>query len=367
MRRFFGHAALMFGAACSFGAGASDRPSPTLAFRSDGGVDVVPFRAPRGRPLDDVLAVFVNDTTSLAVIGTRAIVGDTLRFTPRFTASPGTNYVARFRPRDDTSGMLLAEWRSAPPGPPTTVVSAVYPTVDTVPMNLLKMYVEFSAPMSTGRAWEYIKVYAEPDSLLSEPFFTGGDAIELWDPDKTRLTILFDPGRIKSDLKPREERGLPIREGKWYRLVVDGTWPDSHGRPLAAGHVKRFLVGPMDRSLVVPAKWRVEAPRANTRESLQMGFPEPLDRALLQRLIVVRDAGGAAVSGEISIGPGERRWSFTPHAEWGPARYQVEVNTELEDLAGNNVRKLFDVTLGDSATRDPSVRTVQIGFVPRSR
>ena len=363
MRRLLGHAALMFGAACSFG----DGPSPTLTFQSDGRVDVVPFRAARGRPLDDVLAVFVNDTTSLPVIGTRALIGDTLRFTPRFSPSPATSYVARFRPRADTSGMLLAEWRSEPPGPPTTVVREIYPTVDTVPMNLLKMYVEFSAPMSTGRAWEYIKVYAEPDSLLSEPFFTGGDAIELWDPDKTRLTILFDPGRIKSDLKPREERGLPLREGKWYRLVVDGTWPDSHGRPLARGHVKRFRVGPMDRSLVVPAEWHIIAPRANTRDSLVLGFPEPLDRALLQRLIVVRDSAGAVVPGEISIGPGERRWSFTPQAVWGAARYHVEVDTELEDLAGNNVRRLFDVTLGDSASGAPSGRTVQIGFVPRSR
>ncbi len=109
------------------------------------------------------------------------------------------------------------------------------------------------------------------------------------------------------------------------------------------------------------------APRANTRDPLQIGFPEPLDRALLQRLIVVRDAVGAAVPGEISIEPGERRWSFRPHAEWGPARYQVDVDTELEDLAGNNVRKLFDVTPADSAPRAPRGRTVQIGFVPRSR
>jgi hypothetical protein len=362
MRRHFRHAALMFGAACSFG----DGPSPTLAFRDDGRVDVVPFRA-SGRALDDVLAVFVNDTTSLPVIGTRVLVGDTLRFTPRFSASPATNYVARFRPHGGTSGMLLVEWRSAPPGAPTTIVRAIYPTVDTVPMNLLRMYVEFSAPMSTGRAWEYIKVYAEPDSLLSEPFFTGGDAIELWDPDKTRLTILFDPGRIKSDLKPREERGLPIRQGKRYRLVVDSAWPDSHGRPLAAGHVKRFLVGPMDRSVVMPAEWRVVAPRANTRDSLLLRFPESLDRALLQRLIVVRDSAGAAVNGEISIGPGERRWWFTPHGVWGHSRYHVEVDTELEDLAGNNVRKLFDVTLGDSSSGAPSGRTVQIGFVPRAQ
>ena len=306
-----------------------------------------------------ILSVHVGDTTALAMLGRYAVVGDTLRFTPRYAPAPGTRYVARHAGK-------VEEWRyDRPTGPATTVVSGVYPTTDTVPMNLLKMYVEFSAPMSTGRAWEYVKVYAEPDSLLTEPFFTGGDAIELWDPEKTRLTVLFDPGRIKRDLKPHEQRGLPLRDGKRYRLVIDSTWPDARGLPLARAHVKRFRVGPQDRALVNHNEWRVVPPRADTRDSLLVAFPEPLDRALLARMLVVREANGAVVPGDIRIAPGERRWSFTPRGMWGQGRYDLEVDTELEDLAGNNLRRLFDVAPGDTASRGAAVAKIRIGFVPR--
>ena len=349
--------------ACSKNPGAD---KPAIRFRADGGVDVTPYRVARDRSPDSVLAVFVNDTNSLPVLGSRVVAGDMIRFTPRFPPTPGTKYVARYRAPDGST--QVAEWTSGTPsGAPTTVVHAIYPSVDTVPMNLLKMYVQFSAPMSTGRVWDFVKLYAEPDSLLSEPFFTGGDAIELWDPDKTRLTILFDPGRIKRDLKPHEERGLPLREGKSYRLVIDSAWPDARGVPLARRHVKRFRVGPQDRTRVAPNEWRVVIPRAATLDSLFVAFPEPLDHALLERLITVRDPAGAAVSGRIVIGSGERRWTFAPRAQWGQTRYRIEIDTELEDLAGNNVRRLFDVAPGDSDPVGATVPKVTLGFLPRER
>lgn len=373
MHRSITHAALWIGAACLLSC-SPDRGAAgaaTVRFHTSpgdaafGAVDVTPFSA-AGRVLprshDDwhgILSVHVGDTTALPMLGRYAMVADTLRFTPRYAPAPGTRYVARY-------GGTVEEWRyERPNGPATTVVSAVYPTTDSVPMNLLKMYVEFSAPMSTGRAWDYIKVYAEPDSLLSEPFFTGGDAIELWDPEKTRLTVLFDPGRIKRDLKPHEQRGLPLREGKRYRLVIDSAWPDARGLPLARTHRKRFLVVRQDRALVNHNEWRVITPRADTRDSLLIGFPEPLDRALLARMIVVRDASGGVVPGDVRIAPGERRWSFTPRGTWGQGRYDLEVDTELEDLAGNNLRRLFDVAPGDTASRGATGVKVRLGFVPR--
>jgi len=122
--------------------------------------------------------------------------------------------------------------------------------------------------------------------------------VELWDPQHTRLTILFDPGRIKRDLKPHEEMGLPLRTGKRYRLVIDRTWRDAEGRPLVRAFVKSFRAGLQDRSLVRTSDWRLTAPRAETRDSFIVTFPEPLDRALLMRLVSVRDSSGAAVDGD---------------------------------------------------------------------
>lgn len=382
MKGSFTHAALSLSAACVFcsltscGANTDNRDTskPAIAFSTDsarlGEVNVYPMSRrvlaelrsakPSAESWQRVLAIRVGeDSTALPLLGTYAIAGDTLRFRPRFPPSPGVTYVAR-------SGATTASWRyDAPAGAPSTVVTAIYPTADVVPMNLLRMYVEFSAPMSNGHAYDFVKLYAEGDSLVEEPFFTAGGMVELWDPDHTRLTILFDPGRIKRDLRPHEEMGLPLRTGKRYRLVIDSTWRDAAGRPLVRRFTKQFRVGPQDRALIRTATWRITPPRAGTTDSLVVTFPEPLDRALLARLVSVHDSAGLKTDGVSVVSEHETRWAFAPSRPWGRGSYALHVDTELEDLAGNNLRKLFDVAPGDSAATGVSSSLVQVVFQSR--
>jgi hypothetical protein len=318
-----------------------------------------------------------SDSAILPLLGTYAIAADTLRFRPRFPPASGINYEARFdgaalhaqvkrTPPAELTAVTTARWMfDAPHSAPSTFVREVYPTGDVVPMNLLRMYVEFSAPMSSGHSYDFVKLYAEGDSLLEEPFFTGGGAVELWDPEHTRLTVLFDPGRIKRDLKPHEEMGLPLREGKRYRLVIDSAWRDAEGRPLVRSYEKRFRVGPQDRALVRTADWRVTAPRAGTRDSLIVAFPEPLDRALLARLVTVRDSGGTLIAGDVHVSGRETRWAFAPRDPWRRVPHALHVDTELEDLAGNNLRKLFDVAPGDAAAIGVREASVRLPFQPK--
>jgi hypothetical protein len=330
-----------------------------------------------------------EDSSALPLLGTYTVVGDTLRFRPRFPPSPGVTYVAtavipsersekpalrsgrdegRNRNLPDRGNVVTTSWRyEASVGSPSTVVSAVYPTTDVVPMNLLRMYVEFSAPMSSGHAFDFVKLYTDGDSLVAEPFFTAGGVVELWDPEHTRLTILFDPGRIKRDLKPHEEMGLPLRTGKRYRLVIDSTWRDASGRPLVRGFTKQFRVVAQDRALIRTSAWRVTPPRARTTDSLVVTFPEPLDRALLARMVSVKDSAGARVDGAAVISERETRWAFAPSRPWGTAAHALHVDTELEDLAGNNLKKLFDVAPGDSAAIGVAAAVEKLPFTPRSR
>lgn len=394
------HAVRVLRAACVFAFGMTAcRPDdgdaaldpPVVRFREQegapgfGDVEVFPLNRralsnmsasnPAAGDWQRVLAVHVGDTSGVAMLGVYSVSGDTLRFRPRFRPASGATYVARFdahalqSPGAATAhgpGVITREWtHRVAAGPSTTVVTAVYPTTGAVPMNLLKMYVAFSAPMSTGRSYDFIRVYAEGDSLLEEPFFTAGGAVELWDPQRRRLTILFDPGRIKRDLKPHEERGLPLRAGKRYRLVIDSAWRDAQGRPLLRGYEKRFRVHQVDRSIVRTTDWRVIAPRAGTRDSLVLVFPEPLDRALLDRLLRVRDSAGVFVEGESAVSERETRWAFTPQSPWRSAPLYIEVDTELEDLAGNNLRRLFDVAPGDSAATGVTGTHARLRFVPR--
>ena len=60
------------------------------------------------------------------------------------------------------------------------------------------------------------------------------------------------------------------------------------------------------------------------------------------------------------LSAGETRWAFTPDADWAAGRYRVTVKSTIEDLAGNNIGKPFDVDLaeGTKAGEAPGVVTV---------
>lgn len=304
---------------------------------------------------EGTLRVTVGDTFGLSMLGSYSLDGHTLRFTPRFPPKPGVIYFARWEG-------ATRSWRvPADSGAATTVVSAVYPSANILPVNLLRMYVEFSAPMSTGKALDHLKLYAG-DSLLDEPFYSAGGEVELWDPDKRRLSVLFDPGRSRRSPRPREELGLPLREGMRYRLVIDSAWPDAAGRPLREKHAKAFRAQGMERGLVRTADWTLSTPKAGTRDSLIVVFPKPLDFALLNRLLVVRLSANA-VLGRIVVSNRERRWAFAPAEPWQPRRYSIRVDHALEDVAGNRIGRLFDSRPGD-VTGPRTARTF-LPFEPR--
>ena len=41
---------------------------------------------------------------------------------------------------------------------PTTVVTALHPSAEVVPENLLRVYIEFSAPMGNGAGLDFVKL-----------------------------------------------------------------------------------------------------------------------------------------------------------------------------------------------------------------
>jgi hypothetical protein len=253
--------------------------------------------------------------------------------------------------------------REFPSGTPSTFVTAIYPTIDSVPMNLLRMYIQFSAPMTVGdNAENHVRLLDEKGNVVDRAFLVAAGGQELWDPDHTRMTIFFDPGRIKRDLKPHEALGLPLRTGHRYKLVVDSTMHDARGLALARGYVKQFQVGAVDRTMPTTTLWRISPPSAGTRDPLTIDLPEALDHALLSRMLKVLDGKNAPVGGTATSSNHDRRWTFIPAEPWPAGRYLIEVDTELEDLAGNNLRRPFDVMPGDSVADKNQSQRARIPF-----
>lgn len=237
----------------------------------------------------------------------------------------------------------------------TTRVVAVYPSAAEVPANLLRFYVEFSAPMREDVALNHVRLLDDNGSVVQDAFLTLRE--ELWDPSGRRLTLLLDPGRIKRGLRSHQEMGAPFVEGREYRLIVDGTWVDASGRGLAGPYEKRFRVGSVDRTRPRPEDWAIVAPRLATRDPLRVQFEKPLDHALAGVLLRPIDASGSAIEGSIRLTDDDRVWMFTPTQGWSTAVVHIQIDTRLEDVAGNSVARAFDVdyqTDGAAAAGTPT-------------
>jgi len=243
---------------------------------------------------------------------------------------------------------------------PTTVVGHVYPSADVLPENLLKFYVHFSAPMSRGGIYEHIHLRDDAGKLVELPFLEIEE--ELWNPEMTRLTLFIDPGRIKRGVKPLEEIGPALEDGRRYTLVIDRAWKDGKGVPLQTTFEKSFKVTAPDREPPDPARWKISPPHSGTRDALAIAFPEPLDHALAQRMVRLVTDSDAAVEGSVEMADQERRWMFSPSRAWLAGNYRILIQTTLEDLAGNNIGKPFEVDLFNGIQRRLTNTVARLSF-----
>lgn len=334
----------------------------------------VPLGCASSRPeltLEDgrIRVTSANGTLTVKVAGSQVpLFGevraerDQLVFEPRFPFRPGVEYRAVL---ESPGGARLEKSFTlpAPPPSPPTMVRAVFPSRDVLPENLLKFYLHFSAPMSRREAYGRVRLKDAAGKDVELPFLEIGE--ELWDRAGRRLTLLFDPGRIKRGLKPREDSGPALEEGKSYTLVVDADWPDAEGRPLKGGFRKPFKVVAPDDRQPDPKAWTIIAPKAGSTEPLTVEFEESLDEAMLNRSLVVLGPDRKPVEGRIEIDRHETRWRFQPAAAWKSGAHELAVDTVLEDMAGNSIDRPFEVDVVRPVERSIGTRTIRLPFEPR--
>jgi hypothetical protein len=264
------------------------------------------------------------------------VVADQISFVPRFPPVPGTSYSLLVDGIECGTTTVPAVASTS-----TARVVAIHPRATLVPLNLLKLYIEFSAPMSDGWAARMVQVRRADDGRPIPGVFLPGDT-ELWDRARRRLTMLLDPGRVKRGLGPHAALGYPLAAGVPIVVSVDAGFPDERGARLVEGMERRYAVGAALRERVDPSAWRMDPPRAGARERLVVRFDRPLDHALLSHCLDLVDAEGRPVAGEASVADGDAEWSFAPCDVWQASVYRLLVDARLEDLAGNSVRRVFD-------------------------
>lgn len=319
-------------------------------------------------PPDASLSVWVLRGDSAAgapLLGTVSTEGERLRFTPRFRPQGPALYEVRLSQLGSTPIIARFDLGAEPVPPATTEITGVFPAGDRIPENLLKWYVEFSAPMSVGEAYRRVRLLDFLGKEVPKAFLMVDE--ELWSNDRQRLTLLFDPGRVKRGIRSNLEMGAPLVAGRHYTLVIDRDWRDGRGAQLVAGYRREFTAVPADRSPPDPTRWRITVPLERTRAPLAVEFGEPVDHILANELIGVIDPGGHRLLGTVRLVKHDTRWLFEPAVAWAEGDHAILIAPAIEDLAGNNLRGAFDRDResGDTMRRELS-SPVRIPFTPES-
>ncbi|MBU3822235.1 Ig-like domain-containing protein [Flavobacteriaceae bacterium XHP0103] len=283
------------------------------------------------------------------------IIGDWLPDGKHFTFTPLLPFTADkiYEIRDEEN--TIYRFSVKPKNSETyTEIEAIYPTTDSVPENLLKMYLVFSNPMQeVGNALDYITVTDNTINKEVDVFLELQS--ELWNKEHTVLTLWLDPGRVKTDLIPNQKMGLPIQKGHEYTIEIHSDWKDANGQPLTKSYYKKLIVTNRDNEMPKTDLWSISVPKPNTKEPLNIDFKEPMDYFLVMECFVIQDSSNNSIKGTFTVSNKETKLQFKPEMNWEKGDYSIVIESRLEDLAGNNLNHLFDTDLKTNNT------TIQTG------
>lgn len=363
-------AVLVTAVACSSRPGASSQAAPTIAIIETApatGVSAVEVRGLPKADLDGLREAVLSDDAWQALLrvtviggadqaevpavaGAYRIAGQVLQFAPLFPLDPRVAHRVEFDPARLPSPEAGGDrWRASPitlaigaavteAVPATRVVQMFPPAV--MLENQLRVYLQFSSPMGRRPARDYVRVLDDAGQEVVDALLPLD--VSLWNADRTRCTLLFDPGRVKRGILPNAEMGRPLTAGRRYTLVVSREWRDLEDRPLVEEFRRAFRVVPAVLAAIEPQAWRVTPPAAGSREPLAVIFSRALDHALAERALVVRGPDGRQLEGTVALDDAATRWAFTPASDWQAGAHQLRTLSVLEDPAGNRVGRAFD-------------------------
>ena len=111
--------------------------------------------------------------------------------------------------------------------------------------------------------------------------------------------------------------------------------------------MKSFLTGPRDEEKSLVTTWQLTVPELNTKSGLGIDFNESLDYFLLEETIKVFK-NKEQIDGSFFISKKANSIVFIPVKSWESGKYEIQVESRLEDLAGNNLNRLFDEDLSQN-------------------
>ncbi len=217
----------------------------------------------------------------------------------------------------------------------------IHPAGPAVPENLLRIELRFDRPQRLPFDVERLALLDSegreiPHALLD---------VALPDADGRRITVLLDPGRVKTGVGPNLEAGRALQEGATVGLRVAGS--DAAVAPA----VKTWRVTAAISQALQPQLWRLDAPRRGTRDALSVDLRMPISSAS-EGLIAVVDGQGRRVAGRVWLDDGDATWRFQPARPWATGRHRLVTHPGLEDPAGNRSCAAFEAPIRSTSACD---------------
>jgi len=175
---------------------------------------------------------------------------------------------------------------------------------------------------------------------------------ELWSLNGRRLTVLMEPGRIKTGLGVDPSHDPALVVGQTYSLVVT-----------ALGQTARhtFRVSDPVLEAINETGWRLVSPTVGSVDPAVVHFDRVMDAALCQDEIGVLTSSGEVVQARVSLAPDGTVMQLIPSYPWSAGEYRLVVSERLEDVCGNRLGEALDHDLSGEG-RPP---TGTINFTPR--
>ena len=161
-----------------------------------------------------------------------------------------------------------------------TFVEKVYPDADTLPENILKFYIKFSKPMREGNFLNHIRLINNTGDNVSGVFFD--NFYELWNNDRTQITLLVDPGRVKKGLQQNIKQGRAFAVNESYKLIIDSTWRSIQGNYIDSQYVKTFFIKEEDSIPPNIHEIKITPIKRFSKSPINITFNEVLDQFQLQ-------------------------------------------------------------------------------------
>jgi len=104
-------------------------------------------------------------------------------------------------------------------------VTSIEPSAPVLPSNTLRFYITFDRPARGVAHQSGIKLFDSKNTPVENAFMDFGQ--ELWSPDGKRLTVFFDPGKIKRGVEAPHSELSPLKEDESYRTSDDNRRNDA--------------------------------------------------------------------------------------------------------------------------------------------